>query len=457
MLEADEAADVEEVHVWAAGLQALHARIAGRFGRAEPRRRVLAYLRGLLGNVGRKNGWQLAEHAGERTPDGMQRLLATADWDPDLVRDDLRAYVLEQLGDPQAVLVVDETGFLKKGTTSVGVQRQYSGTAGKVDNCQLGVFLAYASPRGRAFIDRELYLPRCWTDDPDRSRAARVPEEVGFLTKPQLARVLLGRALDAGVPASWVTADEAYGGDPALRGWLEARGVSYVLAIKCSERLAVPSPGSRDGSARVSAEGLAAAVAAEEWVACSAGDGVKGRRLYDWTRIELAPSAAGGMARWLLVRRRRSDGELAFYACFGTARTSLLGLVRVAGARWRSRRASSRPKARSGWTTMRSADGRAGTGTSPWLCWRTRSWSSPAPRPAAATRQRGTPRLDRQARPGPAHRPRGPPPAGRACLDGTDPARLRAGLVTVASPPPSPNSTRSLPPTANLSGVRLES
>jgi SRSO17 transposase len=334
VLEADEAADVEEVRAWAAGLGALHARIAGRFGRAEPRRRVLAYLRGLLGNVGRKNGWQLAEHAGERTPDGMQRLLATADWDPDLVRDDLRGYVVEHLGDPQAVLVVDETGFLKKGTTSVGVQRQYSGTAGKVDNCQLGVFLAYASGEGRAFIDRELYLPRCWTDDPDRCRAARVPVEVGFRTKPQLARVLLGRALDAGVPASWVTADEAYGGDPALRGWLEARGVSYVLAIKCSEPLAVPGPGSRDGSARTSAERLAVAVPAEEWVACSTGDGAKGRRLYDWTRIELAPPAAGGMARWLLVRRSRSDEELAFYACFGTAGTSLLGLVRVAGSRW---------------------------------------------------------------------------------------------------------------------------
>ena len=334
MLEADEAADVEEVRAWAAGLQALHARIAGRFGRAEPRRRVLAYLYGLLGNVGRKNGWQLAEHAGERTPDGMQRLLATADWDPGLVRDDLCAYVVEHLGDSGAVLVVDETGFLKKGTTSVGVQRQYSGTAGKVDNCQLGVFLAYTSPRGRAFIDRELYLPRCWTDDSDRCRAARVPVEVGFRTKPQLARVMLERALDAGMPASWVTADEAYGGDPALRGWLEDRGVSYVLAVKCSESLTVPSPGSHDRSARVSAERLAAAVPAEEWVACSAGDGAKGRRLYDWTRVELAPPAAGGMARWLLLRRSRSSGELAFYACFGPAATSLLGLVRVAGSRW---------------------------------------------------------------------------------------------------------------------------
>jgi SRSO17 transposase len=226
VLEADEAAAIEEVRAWAAGLEALHARIASRFARAEPRRRVLAYLRGLLGNVGRKNGWQLAEHAGERTPDGMQRLMSTADWDPDLVRDDLRAYVVEQLGDAGGVLVVDETGFLKKGTTSVGVQRQYSGTAGKVDNCQLGVFLAYAGPKGRAFIDRELYLPRSWTDNPDRCRAARVPAEVEFRTKPQLARVMLERALDAKVPAAWVTADEAYGGDPALRCWLEGRGVS---------------------------------------------------------------------------------------------------------------------------------------------------------------------------------------------------------------------------------------
>jgi SRSO17 transposase len=237
VLEADEAAAIEEVQAWAVGLEALHARIAGRFVRAEPRQRALAYLRGLLGNVTRKNGWQLAEHAGERTPDGMQRLLATADWDPELVRDDLRAYVVEHLGDPSAVLVVDETGFLKKGTTSVGVQRQYSGTAGKVDNCQLGVFLAYASPKGRAMIDRELYLPERWTDDPERCRAARVPEHVEFHTKPQLAQRMLARALDAGVPAGWVTADEVYGGSPALRGWLEGRGVWQVLAVKCTELL----------------------------------------------------------------------------------------------------------------------------------------------------------------------------------------------------------------------------
>ena len=330
MLEADEAADIEEVQAWAAGLDALHARVAGRFARAEPRRRALAYLRGLLGPVGRKNGWQLAEHAGERTPDGMQRLLATADWNPDLVRDDLRVYVVEHLGDPAAVLVVDETGFLKKGTTSVGVQRQYSGTAGKVDNCQLGVFLAYASSSGRAFIDRELYLPQSWVDDRARCRAARVPVEVGFQTKPQLARVMLERALDAGVPASWVTADEVYGGDPALRRWLEGRGVSYVLAVKGTEPLGTAT----QGSARATAVQLAASVPVEQWVACSAGHGAKGRRLYDWARVELTAPATAGCTRWLLVRRSRRDGELAFYTCFGPAETSLLGLVRVAGTRW---------------------------------------------------------------------------------------------------------------------------
>ena len=329
MSEADEAAAIEEVQEWAAGLGALHARIAGRFVRAEPRRRVLAYLRGLLGNVGRKNSWQLAEHAGEATPDGMQRLLATADWDPDLVRDDLREYVVEHLSDPAGVLVADETGFLKKGTTSVGVQRQYSGTAGKVDNCQLGVFLAYASAKGRAFIDRELYLPKAWTDDPERCRAARVPEQVAFRTKPQLARVMLERALDAEVPASWVTADEAYGGDPALRRFLEDRGLSYVLAVKCTEPLR-PA----EGSTRATAEQLAAGVPAEQWVACSAGHGAKGRRLYGWARVELAAPAAADFTRWLLVRRSRVDGELAFYACFAPADTSLVGLVRVAGIRW---------------------------------------------------------------------------------------------------------------------------
>ena len=158
----------EGVLEWAARLQALHERIAGRFGRREPRQRALAYLKGLLGSVERKNGWQLAEYAGDATPDGVQRLLATYRWDADQVRDDLREYVVEHLGDPGAVLVVDETGFLKQGSKSVGVQRQYGGTAGKVENCQIGVFLAYGSRRGRAFLDRELYLPQVWAKDGER-------------------------------------------------------------------------------------------------------------------------------------------------------------------------------------------------------------------------------------------------------------------------------------------------
>lgn len=199
---------VAEVAVWAAGLDEVHARIAPRFSRSEPRERVAAYLRGLLAPLERKNGWTLAEQAGEASPDGMQRLLATADWDADRVRDDLRDYVVDHLGDPGAVLVVDETGFGKKGSRSAGVARQYSGTAGRIENCQIGVFLGYASPAGRTFLDRELYLPKAWTQDRPRCEQAAVPDDATFATKPELAIWMLTRALDAGVPASWVTGDE---------------------------------------------------------------------------------------------------------------------------------------------------------------------------------------------------------------------------------------------------------
>jgi SRSO17 transposase len=191
--------------------------------------------------------------------------------------------------------------------------------------------LAYASPRGRAFLDRELYLPERWTDEPARCRAARVPEQVQFRTKPELAQLMLERALDAGVPAAWVTADEVYGGSPGLREWLQERQMPYVLAVKCSELLEVSSP---NEVVRERAEQLAAAVPPEQWIACSAGHGAKGRRLYDWTRIQLTPPAASGWQRWLLVRRSRRDGELAYYVCFAPASTSLVGLVRVAGTRW---------------------------------------------------------------------------------------------------------------------------
>jgi SRSO17 transposase len=304
--------------------------VAPRFARAEPRRRALAYLRGLLSPIERKNGWQLAEQAGETTPDGMQHLLARADWDADQVRDDLRAYVVEQLGDARAVLVVDETGFLKKGTHSVGMQRQDSGTAGHVENCQIGVFLAYASRKGRTFLDRELYLPKEWATDPARREEAAVPNTVEFRTKPQLARAMLERALDAGVPAAWVTGDEIYGGDRRLRLWLEDRQLPHVLAVKSTEPL-----WTRTTWRQVAARTLAAAIPDGDWERLSAGEGAKGPRVYDWARVPIRALPDEGWDYWLLVRRSLADPtELAYYVCFCPAGTPLGELARVAGTRW---------------------------------------------------------------------------------------------------------------------------
>src|SRR4029450_11880366 len=289
-------AGLAQVQGWSVELEALCERIAPRFGRVEVRRRAGAFLRSLLAGVERKNGWQLAEHAGEDTPDGLQRLLNHARWDPDEVRDDLVGYVVEHMGDPQAVLVIDETGFLKKGTKSVGVQRQYSGTAGRVENCQLGVFLAYASPQGRTFLDRELYLPKEWAADDARRAEAAVPREVEFQTKPQLARVMLERAREASVPAAWVTGDEVYGGDRRLRVWLEERHLAHVLAIKRTEPL-----WSTHTWREVAAATLAAEVPAEQWERRSAGEGAKGPRVYDWTRVPMRPLREPGGEYWVQI------------------------------------------------------------------------------------------------------------------------------------------------------------
>jgi SRSO17 transposase len=261
----------------------------------------------------------------------MQRLLTSARWDPDGLRDDVRAYVIEQLGDPDGVLVVDETGFLKKGHKSAGVQRQYSGTAGRIENCQVGVFVAYTSLGGRALVDRELYLPAEWAGDPARRTQAQVPQRVGFQTKPQLAQAMLERAVEAGVPAGWVTADEVYGGDARLRAWLEQRDLAYVLAVKATQPLWAHG---EHGPAEVAARQLVARLPARAWRRLSAGDGAKGPRMYDWARVALTRPGWPGRGFWLLARRRLTDGELAFYACFGPARTTLAELVRVAGARW---------------------------------------------------------------------------------------------------------------------------
>src|SRR3954469_23995012 len=324
---------VAEVQDWAAGLEEVHARIAGVFARSEPRARALAYLRGLLGQLERKNGWTLAEAAGEVSPDGMQRLLRTADWNADAVRDELRSYVLERLG-PGGVLIVDETGVIKKGARSAGVARQYTGTTGKIDNCQIGVFLAYATGAGRALIDRELYLPRAWTDDRERARAAGIGEEVGFATKPELARRMLTRALEAGVPAGWLTADEIYGQDKRLRVWCEQHGLPYVLATRSTDTVATVDWRQR----RVRA--LIAELPTEAWQRCSAGAGAHGQRLYDWARVELLAGFDPSWARWVLARRTIPKGpdepaELAFYVCAVPAETTLEQLIAVAGGRWR--------------------------------------------------------------------------------------------------------------------------
>src|ERR671917_1359742 len=287
---------VAEVQDWAAGLEEVHRRIAGAFARAEPRARVLAYLRGLLGQLERKNGWTLAEAAGEVSPDGMQRLLRTADWDAEAVRDELRGYVVERLG-PGGVLIVDETGFIKKGAPSAGGGRQYTGTTGKIDNCQIGVFLAYATPAGRALIDRELYLPRAWTDDRERARDAGIGDDVGFATKPELARRMLTRALDAGVPVGWLTADEIYGQDKRLRVWCEQHGLPYVLATRSNDTVATIDWRQR----RVRA--LVAEVDESAWQRCSAGAGAHSLRLYDWARIELLAGFESSWARWVLAHR----------------------------------------------------------------------------------------------------------------------------------------------------------
>jgi SRSO17 transposase len=315
------------VEGWRAGLNGLHTRIAGRFQRAEVRERARRYLAGLLDRVDRKNGWQLAEHLGERGPQGVQRLLNAAHWDADAVRDDLRSYVVAHLGAPDGVLVIDETGFLKKGTKSVGVKRQYSGTAGRIENCQIGVFLAYASGRGRAFLDRELYLPEEWAVDQERRAEAGVPLVVGFATKGQLAQAMLARAFAAGVPAAWVTGDEVYGNAGRLRGWLEAEQRAYVLAVSRDHLVW------SDGQQRVDA--LVAALPVGAWQRLSAGEGSQGPRLYDWAWVQLPGASTPGRAQWVLARRSLSDPtEVAYYRAYGPAATPPAALVRVAGVRW---------------------------------------------------------------------------------------------------------------------------
>lgn len=317
---------------WEAELEALKARVGSVLRRSELRVTAGAFLDGLLSGVSRKTGWLLAEQAGFERPWRMQSLLGRSRWEAEALRDVVRGYALEALGDPDGVLVVDETGFLKKGTESVGVARQYSGTAGRIENCQVGVFLAYASRHGQALIDRRLYLPKPWADDEARRTRVAVPAEVAFATKTEIARDLIARALDAGAPCAWVLADALYGSDSRLRRMLEARAQPYVLAVRSNLTLRFI-----EGARFVQTDpaSLADALEAGAWVAHPAGDGAKGLRLYDWARIPLPWVCDPGRERWLLIRRSRRDPEArAYYLVFASAGTSLAELAGAAGLRW---------------------------------------------------------------------------------------------------------------------------
>ena len=422
---------------WARGLDGILERIGPRFGRAEPRRRAAAYLRGLLAPVARKNGWQLAEAAGDATPDGVQDFLSRVRWEADAVRDDLQAHVAEHLGDPGAVLVLDETGFLKKGGKSAGVQRQYSGTAGRIENSQVGVFLGYASRHGRALVDRALYLPREWAGDAERRRQARVPEDAVFTTKPKLGLATLERARAAGVPFSWVAGDSVYGADHTIRRWAERHRLGYVLAVTSGQRL-----GFRPVTDWI--EDLPA----DAWQRLSAGEGAKGPRLYDWACVPYR-GAAPGFRCALLVRRSIAEPEDAtFYLTQAPEQTTLPELARVAGSRWSVE------------SLFEQAKGEVGLGhyeVRSWVGWHRHATLSmlalahlAAVRKEAAAGGRGPGRPRR--RPAAADRAGSQAPAvgagGRAGAE----ARRRPALVNLATTTPATRTPRPLAP-ANTGAV----
>src|SRR3954462_11209863 len=300
---------------WERELVALKERIGPVFGRAETRETAGAFLDGLLSGVTRKTGWLLAEQAGLARPYRMQSLLGRSRWDADALRDRVRADVIEALGDRDGVLVVDETGFIKKGEHSVGVARQYSGTAGGVENCQIGVFLAYASRYGQALIDRQLYLPEAWAKDESKRTKAGVPEGITFVTKPQMACALIAAALDAGAPCAWVLADALYGSDSRLRRMLERRGQPYVLAVRSNHHLRLWDE--EEGLEETNPAAMADALARDAWVTHAAGEGAKGLRLYEWARIALSSREDRGFEHWLLIRRsRRGAGKRGLYFFF---------------------------------------------------------------------------------------------------------------------------------------------
>jgi SRSO17 transposase len=322
------AQEVSAIQGWAPYRTDVEQRLGPSVARAEARQRVMIYLDGLLSPAERKNSWQLAEICGEPTPYGFQYLLGRADWDADAVRDELRTYVVQHLGDSNGVLVLDETGFVKKGCHSAGVARQYTGTVGQVEHCQIGVFLGYAGQLGHALVDRELYVPKEGANDRERGRQAGIPADRPCATKPQLARQMLARAFAAGIPAKWVTGDSVYGADRRLRVWVEARPQAYVLAVSGKEYAWL-------GWRQQQVKTILAALPPEGWTRLSAGEGSKGPRWYDWRWLPLAEPQEPGWHRWLLVRRSLSvPTELTAYLVFAPQDTTLAAVVQVAGTRW---------------------------------------------------------------------------------------------------------------------------
>lgn len=332
-----------EISGWTARLHTLHARLRPHFARPEVHQHAVRYLQAILSDVPRKNGWQIAEQAREAHPYGIQRLLASAVWDQDAVRDELRALVSQSLlpsdarpadQAPFPVVVLDESGFPKRGRHSAGVGPQYCGRTGRVENCQVGVFLSYVTRRGHALIDRELYLPEDWCVDPARRQAAHIPDDVRFATKPELGQRMIGRAQAAGLPVCWVVADTVYGHCPDLRAFLEDQDLAYALAVPSIEVVGVQT---RTGLLLADVASIAQqAFRARDWQRLSQSLGTKGERLFDWARLPIVHAGVADGRQWLVVRRCLDDPhELAYYLVWAPPETPLPTMVAAIGARWR--------------------------------------------------------------------------------------------------------------------------
>lgn len=332
---------LHDISGWYERLRELHARLRPHFARPEVHQQALRYLQAVLSDIPRKNGWQIAEQARQSRPYGIQRLLSAAVWDQDAVRDELRAMVRQSLlpsdapqeEAPFPVLVLDESGFPKRGRHSAGVAPQYCGLTGRVENCQVGVFLSYVTASGHALIDRELYLPEDWCADPARRLAAHIPDDVRFATKPELGQRMIGRAKSAGLPFGWVVADTVYGHSPELRAFLEEQGLAYALAVPSTEVVCVQT---RTGLLLSDVASIAQqALRSRDWQRLSSGQGTKGERFFDWARLPMAQAGVADGRQWLVIRRCLDDPhELAYYLVWAPADTPLSTMVQAIGSRW---------------------------------------------------------------------------------------------------------------------------